>query len=44
MQDLTHCPQAQFDITTGKCLARPAKKEEPVYEVRVENGAILAGR
>ncbi|MBK1701114.1 Rieske (2Fe-2S) protein [Thiococcus pfennigii] len=35
--------QAQFDVTTGKCLARPAKKDEPVYEVRVEDGAILIG-
>jgi len=34
---------AQFDVTTGKCLARPAKKDEPVYAVKVENGNILIG-
>ncbi len=34
---------AQFDVTTGRCLARPAKKDEPVYEVKVEDGNILIG-
>ncbi|MEY6433361.1 non-heme iron oxygenase ferredoxin subunit [Thioalkalicoccus limnaeus] len=32
---------AQFDVTTGRCLARPAKKDEPLYEVKVEDGGIL---
>lgn len=34
---------AQFDVTTGKCLARPAKKDEPVYPIKVENGDIMVG-
>ena len=32
---------AQFDIRTGKPLCLPATQPVPVYEVRVEDGAIL---
>lgn len=30
-----HCHYAQFDVRTGKVLAPPAEKDEPVYEVKV---------
>jgi len=34
---------AQFDVTTGKCVERPAKKDEPAYEVKVEGSDIMVG-
>ena len=39
------CPRhgSQFDVTTGKRLAGPAKKDLPVYEVKLEGNSIVIG-
>lgn len=36
------CPRhgSQFDMTSGKRIEGPAKKDEPVYEVRIEGKSI----
>jgi nitrite reductase/ring-hydroxylating ferredoxin subunit len=37
------CPWhgSKFDVRTGKVARPPAQREEPTYEVKVENDAIL---
>ena len=37
------CPRhgAKFDVTSGKCVGGPAKKDEPAYEVKVDGTKIL---
>jgi nitrite reductase/ring-hydroxylating ferredoxin subunit len=37
------CPRhgAKFDVTSGKCVGGPAKKDEPAYEVKVDGTNIL---
>ena len=39
------CPRhgSQFDVTTGKRLAGLAKKDLPVYEVKLEGDSIMIG-
>jgi 3-phenylpropionate/trans-cinnamate dioxygenase ferredoxin subunit len=39
------CPRhgSQFDVTNGKRLAGPAKKDIPVYPVKTEGEIILVG-
>ena len=42
--NVVQCPWhgSRFDITTGKVLRPPAMREEPIYEVKVEdNNTIL---
>lgn len=36
--EIVECPlhQAQFDVTTGKCVLEPAKEDLATYEVKVE--------
>jgi nitrite reductase/ring-hydroxylating ferredoxin subunit len=37
------CPVhgARFDVTTGRCLARPATEDLATYAVRIEDGWVL---
>jgi 3-phenylpropionate/trans-cinnamate dioxygenase ferredoxin subunit len=39
------CPRhgSQFDVTTGKRLAGAAKKDLPLYEVKIEGNSIMIG-
>ena len=41
--DEVECPlhQAQFRISTGKCLREPADRDLATYPVKVEDGSIL---
>ena len=43
---IVECPLhfAQFDVRTGKLIDGPISADVPVYEVRVENGAVLIKR
>src|SRR6267378_4841493 len=43
---IIECPLhfAQFDVRTGKLIDGPISADVPVYEVRVENGAVLIKR
>ena len=43
---IVECPLhfAQFDVRTGKLIDGPISADIPVYEVRVENGAVLIKR
>ena len=43
---IVECPLhfAQFDVRTGKLVDGPISADVPVYEVRVENGAVLIKR
>lgn len=34
------CHHAKFDVTTGEVTRPPAKEDEPVYDVTVEDGKI----
>ena len=37
------CPvhHARFDVTTGRCVARPATEDLPTYAVRIEDGIVM---
>lgn len=39
------CPHhgSRFDVTTGKLIKGPSKKDLPTYEVRVEGDGVLVG-
>ena len=43
---IVECPLhfAQFDVRSGKLIDGPISADVPVYEVRVENGAVLIKR
>ena len=36
------CPRhgSRFDVTSGKCVGGPARKDEPSYPVKVEGGTL----
>lgn len=40
---VVECPlhHARFDVTTGRCLARPADADLATYPVRIEDGDVL---
>jgi nitrite reductase/ring-hydroxylating ferredoxin subunit len=37
------CPvhHARFDVTTGRCVARPATEDLATYAVRIEDGIVM---
>jgi nitrite reductase/ring-hydroxylating ferredoxin subunit len=37
------CPlhHARFDVTTGRCVARPATDDLAIYAVRIEDGIVM---
>jgi len=42
-EDVIECPlhQAQFDITTGKCLLEPAREDVASYPAKIEGLDVL---
>jgi len=42
-EEIVECPlhQAQFDVTTGKCMLEPAKEDVTTYPLKTEGNDVL---